>query len=261
MNPVLDQIRAHRSIRKYKPDPVPPELLREILEAGIRASSSGNMQVFSVIVTTDPEVRARMLEAHFGQPMLMQAPVFLTFCADFHRMRKWLAVRGAPGNFDNPMSFLIGMIDAVLAAQNAALAAESLGLGICFMGTTLASCDAIARVLGCPEQVVPVAGFSLGFPDESPAPRDRLPVEALVHQDVYRVPDEAQILDAYRERERTGWERYLSVPELREKIRESGARNLAQVYTRIKYTRESHLGYSREVIRCLGRQGFLNGFR
>lgn len=254
---MIDHISRHRSIRKYSQTPVPGEVLQKILEAAVRASSSGNMQAYSIIVTEDPALKLKMLPAHFYQPMVTEAPLLLTFCADFYRMRRWLALNDAPENFDNLMSFMIGAIDAILAAQNAALAAESEGLGICFMGTTLASCDEISRLLECPEHVVPVVGFSLGYPAEDPKPRDRLPLKGLVHFDKYKVPSDSEVLEIYRERESVGWERYMSSADLKQKVFESGASNLAQIYTKIKYTRESHLGYSETILKTLRQQKFL----
>ena len=105
------------------------------------------MQPYSIIVTKDPAIRKELYESHFQQSMVLDAPILLTFCSDFHRMKRWLALRNAPDNFDNFMSFMIAGIDAVLASQNAALAAEAYGLGVCYMGTTLASCREIAEIL------------------------------------------------------------------------------------------------------------------
>lgn len=254
---VTKTLAAHRSIRKYKPDPVPDDLLNEILAEGIRASSSGNMQTYSVIVTRDRTLREQLFEPHMEQSMVLDAPVLLTFCADFHRMRQWLRISNAPDNFDNFMSFMIAAIDATLVSQNVAIAAEARGLGLCYMGSTLANCDQIGRILGCPQSVVPVVGFSLGWPDEDPAPRDRLPLDGLIHQDVYHDLSDEEVAELYSERNRKGWERYMSYPELRAMIEESGVENLAQVYTVVKYTRESHLTFSDTVLAYLIEQGFL----
>lgn len=254
---ILDFIQSHASIRRYRSTPVPEDVLSEILTTALRASSSGNMQAFSVIVTEDPDIKKKLSAPHFHQSMVREAPLFLTFCADFHRMRRWLALREAPENFDNFMSFMIGVIDATLAAQNAALAAEALGLGVCFMGTTLASCQEVARILKCPEHVVPVVGFSLGYPDETPPLRDRLPLEGLVHRETYQSLSDEDILRTYEQRETRGWERYMGIPELREKVEAAGVKNLAQIYTKVKYTRESHIEYSDIVLNCLKEKGFL----
>ena len=255
---VIDHIHRHRSIRRYRPDPVPEELLDRVLEAGIRASSSGNMQSYSIVVTRDRALRERLYVPHMEQDMVLDAPVLLTFCADFHRMRRWLRLNGAEDNFDNFMSFLIGMIDAVLASQNVALAAEAEGLGICYMGSTLANCDQIGRVLRLPDNVVPVVGFSLGYPAEDPPARDRLPLAGLVHRETYEGYSDERIREVYREREVAGWERYMASPRLRRMVEESGVRNLAQLYTTVKYTRESHQEFSRTVLRYLAEQDFLD---
>lgn len=257
MTLLQQQIKKHRSIRKYKPIPVTDELIHEILESGTRASSSGNMQAYSVIVTQSQNLKEKMLKAHFNQSMVLEAPVLLTFCADFHRMRKWLKLSKAPLNFDNLMSFLIATIDATLFSQNVALAAESRGLGICYMGTTLASCGEIAKILKCPDHVVPVVGFSLGYPDEDPQPRSRLPLEGLVHKEVYKDYTKTQIKKIYCKKEREGFARFMSQELLKKKVLSSGSKNLAQIYTKIKYTRESHIEYSEIVTNCLKQKGFL----
>lgn len=254
----IDTIQAHRSIRRYRPDPVPDDLLTELLEAGARASSSGNMQSYSIIVTRDLALRQRLYEPHMEQEMVLDAPVLLTFCADFRRMRHWLRLSDAPDNFDNFMSFMIAAIDATLVSQNVALAAEAHRLGICYMGSTLANCDQIGRILELPPGVFPVVGFSLGWPDEDPAPRDRLPLSGLVHYETYHDPSDDDIRAIYAEREVRGWQRYMSFPRLRAMIEESGVQNLAQVYTVVKYTRESHQEFSETVLGYLREQGFLN---
>ena len=110
---LFDVINNHRSIRTYKPDPVPDDLLTEVLGAGLRASSSGNMQTYSMIVTRDRALREQLYEPHMEQSMVLDAPVLLTFCADFRRMRHWLRLSDAPDNFDNFMSFMIAAIDAL----------------------------------------------------------------------------------------------------------------------------------------------------
>lgn len=255
---IIDLIKQHRSIRAYKPDAVPDSLLDEILAAGIRASSSGNMQTYSIIITKDKKLREQLFTAHMEQSMVLDAPVLLTFCADFHRMRHWLQLNKAPDNFDNFMSFMIGAIDATLVSQNVALAAESKGLGICYMGSTLANCDQIGRILQLPPNVVPVVGFSLGYPAEAPALRDRLPLDGLVHREVYQDYSDDRIEEIYQERDVKGWDRYMSFPRLREMIEAAGVTNLAQVYTAVKYTRSSHQTFSRTVLNYLAEQDFMN---
>ena len=255
---VIDAIHQHRSIRKYKSDHIQADLLQEILEAGIRASSSGNMQTYSIIVTRDKGLREQLYKAHFEQNMVLEAPILLTFCADFHRMRQWLRISNAPDNFDNFMSFMIAAIDAILVSHNVALAAESVGLGICYLGSTFSNCDQVGRILELPDNVVPVVGFSLGYPDEDPALRDRLPLDGLVHYETYQDYSDERIAEIYHEREVKGWERYMSYPRLRRMIIDSGVENLAQVYTEVKYSRESHQSFSKRILNYLEEQDFMN---
>lgn len=255
---IFEALHQHRSIRKYKPDPIPEDILTEILAAGIRASSSGNMQVYSIIVTQDRAIREQLHGPHMEQSMVLDARVLLTFCADFNRMRKWLELSNAPDNFDNFMSFMIAAIDVTLVSQNVALAAEAKGLGICYMGSTLANCDQIGKILNLPKGVFPVVGFSLGYPDEDPAIRDRLPLDGLVHDEVYQDYTNERIREIYHDREVKGWERYMNDPWLRQMVEESGVENLAQLYTTVKYTRESHQEFSKSVLAYLEAQDFMN---
>jgi nitroreductase len=257
MTEIIDAIKAHRSIRRYKPDPVPDDIINDVLEAGIRASSSGNMNVYSIIVTREQALREQLYTAHFEQRMVLDAPVMVTFCADFHRMRRWLDLSDAPQGFDNFMSFMIAAIDATLVSQNVAIAAEAHGLGICYLGSTLANCDLVGSILQLPEHVFPVVGFSLGYPAEDPAPRDRLPLDGVVHQETYQEYTDERIREVYHARETAGWERYMANKWLRERVEEYGVKNLAQIYTVVKYTRESHQEYARRVLAYLEEQGFM----
>lgn len=256
INEVYRTIHAHKSVRRYKRQAVSPETLNRILEAATRASTSGNMQCYSIIVTQDEGLKQRLLEPHFNQSMVTEAPVLLTFCADFNRMRKWIEISEAPQNFDNFMSFMIASIDAILASQNAALAAESEGLGICYMGTTLANCDHIAEILDCPPNVVPVVGFSLGYAEDEAPLRDRLPQKAVVHFEKYHDYTNDEILQHYEAKEISGFKRYNEIPELKALVLQYSLKNLAQVYTVAKYTRESHIDYSKKVLSFLKRQNF-----
>jgi len=132
-------------------------------------------------------------------------------------------------------------IDAILVSQNVALAAEAHGLGICYMGSTLANCNQIGRILKLPKNVVPMVGFSLDYPGEAPALRDRLPLAGLVHQETYQEYSDQRVLEVYKEREVRGWKRYMAQPRLRQMVEESGVHNLAQIYSALKYTRTCHL--------------------
>ncbi len=251
-------IRDHRSVRKFKTDPVDEELLNEVLEAGIRASSYGNMNSYSIVVSQERATRERLFGPLKNQQMVLDAPVQVTFCSDFRRMRKWLARNDAPDNFGDFFAFMIGAIDAVLVSQNVALAAESQGLGICYIGATLGNAHLVGEVLELPEGVVPVTGFSLGWPDEEPRLKDRLPFSGLVHFERYNDHTDEEIEEIYRERNKVGWDRYMSNERLRMMIEESEVENLAQVYTTLKYTPEAHEKHSALLLDYLRQQGFMS---
>lgn len=133
----MESIKNRRTIRKYKQDDVPAALLNELLEESFRASTMGNMQLYSVVVTRDAEMKSRLAPAHFNQPMVTSAPVVLTFCADFNRFSKWCEQRKAVPGYNNFISFLNAATDVLLVTQNFCTLAEEAGLGICYLGTTI----------------------------------------------------------------------------------------------------------------------------
>lgn len=133
----MDSIKNRRTIRKYKTQDIPAALLNEMLDTAFRAATMGNMQLYSVVVTRDAEMKAKLAPAHFNQPMVTSAPVVLTFCADFNRFSKWCRQRKAEPGYDNLLSFMNAMTDALLVTQNFCTIAEENGLGTCFLGTTI----------------------------------------------------------------------------------------------------------------------------
>lgn len=243
-------ISEHRTIRKYKPDPVPSPVMNQILEAASRASTTGNMQVYSIIVTTEPGLKERLWGLHFRQNMVKEAPVLLTFCADFNRFNKWCLQRKADPGYDNFLSFLTAAIDALLAAQNATLAAEDLGLGVCYLGTTTYMAEEIASVLACPQGVVPVTTLVIGYPDESPGLTDRLPMEAIVHLEQYQDPGPEDIDLFYAARE--------ALPLTQRLLEENQLETLAQIFTQKRYTQTDNVHFSRKLLDFLQRAGYMN---
>ncbi|PKP21329.1 MAG: NADPH-dependent oxidoreductase [Bacteroidetes bacterium HGW-Bacteroidetes-21] len=246
----MKTILNHRSIRKYKNDPIPETILEKILEAASRASTTGNMQVYSIIVTTRPDLKEKLWECHFKQNMVKEAPVVLTFCADFNRFNQWCELRQATPGYDNFLSFTTGAIDALLASQNAALEAEEQGLGICYLGTTTYMAHKIIEVLEIPKGVVPVTTIVLGYPDESPELTDRLPLKAIVRREVYHNFDEKEINELYHEKENSPF--YLDF------VKQNGVDNLAQVFTDKRYTKKDNVAFSKLYLDVLNKQGFMN---
>ncbi len=230
-------LNTHRSIRKYKPDPIDPELIEKVCgEAVAGASSSGNLNSISMVLTRDPERKALLCEMHFGQPMVLQAPLVITFCADWFRTRTWLELRGANDNFNNFLGYHVAAFDAMIVAQNVCLGFQAEGLGICYMGTTLSSMRVISDFLGLPDTCAPVTSIVVGYPAEDPPKRDRLPYSAFLHDETYHLPSVDEIEETYRQREIRGWERYMAHPEIKKTIEERGIKSLAEYYTsEVKY--------------------------
>ncbi len=250
MNETLNTLLNHRTIRNYKSDPISQEVLDQILAAGIQTSTTGNMQVYSVIVTQDQEKRNALCKLHFGQKMVEQAPVLLTFCADFNRFNKWCRQRNAEPGYDNFLSFYTASIDALLASQNVAVAAESFGLGICYLGTTTYQADKLVEFFDLPEGVVPVTTLVVGYPAEKPGLTDRLPARAVVHYESYNDFTEEEINEIYAEKE--------SLPLTAKLIEENQLDNLAQIFVYKRYTKKDNLHFSKVYLDVIKDQGFMN---
>ncbi|MEZ4863074.1 MAG: NADPH-dependent oxidoreductase [Caldilineaceae bacterium] len=184
-NPVIELIHAHRSIRAYKPDPVPDELVEAIVAAGQRASTSSNMQLTTAIAVKDAAKRARLAELCGDQEQIRQAPVFIAWCADRYRLDLACAQQGYAQNTDYLESFLVAAVDVGIFMQTATIAAESLGLGMCYIGAIRNNPQGIIDLLGLPHHVFPISGMVLGYPDADPMLRPRLGLNAVLHWEQY----------------------------------------------------------------------------
>jgi nitroreductase len=253
---MLELALSHRSIRSFTPQEIDEDLLNSLLLAGLRSSSSGNMQTWSVIITRDETTKRRLYELHGDQEMILQAPLLLTFCADVFRMREWLRVNNSKGSFDDLLGFLTGEVDAIIAAQTIALAAEAEGLGICYLGTTWWAADEIIDLLDLPPGVFPVTTIVVGYPAEDPALRDRLPLDVIVHQEKYRRLSDDEIRAAHAEREQKAWARYNAIDSVREKLAAAGITRVTDYYTSdYKYPKTLHLRVSKMLMETLQEQG------
>lgn len=245
----MKTINTRRSIRKYEQRDIPQDLLNRLLGQAMRTQTMGNLQLYSVVVTRDAAMKERLAPAHFGQPMVTEAPVVLTFCADFRRTTLWAENRQAHPGYDNALSFVNAATDALLYCQTFCNLAEEEGLGVCFLGTTVYQPEAIIDTLQLPKLVFPVATITLGWPDEQPALSDRLPIEAIVHSETYHdyTPERIDQLYAVKE----------ALAENRHFVEINHKQTLAQVFTDIRYTRKDNEAISAGLIQALRRQGFL----
>lgn len=238
-----------RTIRKYSSKPVADKLLNELLETGCRASTTGNMQVYSVIVTRNEQKKKELSPLHFNQKMITEAPVVLTFCADFNRFNKWCRLRDAEPGYNNFLSFMTAAIDALLVAQTVCIAAEAEGLGICYLGTTTYNAHKIIEVLKLPSGVVPITTVTLGWPAENPEQVDRLSLEAIIHNETYKDYSDRDIAKFFQQKEERD--------DSKQFVKENNKETLAQVFTDIRYKKADNEYFSGILLQVLKDQGFL----
>lgn len=202
-NPVIEALLGHRSVRQYLDTPLPEGTLETLLAAAQSASSSSNLQAWSLLAVQDPTRKARLAALANDQEHIRQAPLFLVWLADFSRAQRIADVQGleleAPALLD---SLLVGSLDAALAAQNAVVAAESLGLGTVYIGALRNNLQAVIDELQLPPLVFPVFGLVVGHPDPArpAAIKPRLPQSVVLHRETYTTADdEHQRITGYEE--------------------------------------------------------------
>jgi len=196
-NPTLDLIHRHASVRRYKADPLPASVIEAIVAAGQRASTSSNLQTYSVVAVIDPAKRAKLSELCGNQKHVAEAPVFLAFCANLARLERVCHLRGYSQVVGHVENFLVAAVDAAILAQNTALAAESLGLGICYIGSIRNNLPEVIDLLELPRLVIPITGMTVGWPEKSPRLTPRLPLRAVLHWEKYDTTDEDGALREY----------------------------------------------------------------
>ena len=245
----MTSIKNRTSIRKYSTKEVSDKLLNQLLEDAMRTPTMGNLQLYSVVITRSEEGKKALAPAHFNQPMVTQAPVVLTICADYRRTTAWANHRKAHPGYDNILSFMNAATDALLFTQTFTNLAEEAGLGTCFLGTTVYMPKMIIDTLKLPKLVMPVATLTIGWPDEKPAKSDRLPLRSIMHQETFDDYTPEKINDFYEEKE--------ALEENKEFIRINNVETLAQVFTDIRYTKKDCEAMSQGFIEALKQQGFM----
>ena len=245
----MKSILTRRTIRKYADRAVSDELLNRLMTEAARTQTMGNLQLYSVIVTHSDEMKAKLSPAHFNQPMVKEAPVVLTICADFNRTSFWAKCRKAEPGYDNFLSFINAATDALLYTQTLCNLMDEEGLGYCYLGTTVYQPQQIIDILQLPQLVMPVATLTVGWPAEEPPLSDRLPLESFVHQETYHDYLSMDIDTYYKYKE--------ELEENRHFVEINNKETLAQVFTDIRYTRKDNEAISKELFATLVRQGFL----
>ncbi len=245
----MKHILTRRTIRKYADRAVSEELLNRLLTEAARTQTMGNLQLYSVVVTRDTAMKERLAPAHFNQPMVKEAPVVLTVCADFNRTSVWARNRKAEPGYNNFLSFINAATDALLYTQTLCNLMDEEGLGYCYLGTTVYMPQMIIDTLQLPQLTMPVATLTVGWPAEEPPLSDRLPMASFVHNETYRDYTPEAIDTYYHEKE--------ELPENRHFCEINQKETLAQIFTDIRYTRKDNEAMSEGLLQALRHQGFI----
>jgi nitroreductase len=247
-NDAIEVMLRHRSIRKFTAEKVDKSLLKEVVECGLRASNTGNMQLYSVIATEEEPLRTELCQLHYGQ--CASAPLFLTVCVDVNRYHRYCRVNGCDEPYGNLLWLLSATVDASLFAQNLCIAAEARGLGFCHLGTVLYNTEKIATLLQCPAGVVPVITLAMGHPAEEGRMSERLGTDAVLHSEVYHDPTDDDIVRTHAVRDND--------PFNQQMVRENGTRNYCEIFTTKRYPREMNEAVSADLLAFLRKSGMMD---
>ena len=199
MNAIIDLLKSHRSIRKFTSQPISEELFEQLVQAGQAAATSSFLQGCTIIRIRKPESRKLLAELAGNQPYVESAAEFLVFCADLKRAGNYCREYGKPFEGDYTEHFIIATVDVALMAQSLVTAAESVGLGICYIGGIRNNPREVSDLLKLPKGVYPVFGLCLGYPDQNPELKPRLPAPVILKDEVYNEEGDAEAIQEYDE--------------------------------------------------------------
>jgi nitroreductase len=249
-HPVVDCLLNHRSIRAFQDRPVEQDVLETILTAGTRAATAGNLQLYTFLAIDDLETIALLKREQV--PVMANTPLVVIALLDLHRVKRWIELSDAqPVAMERAIYFLLGFCDAAIALQNVVVAAESLGLGTCYVGGIL-SFD-VYEHLNVPEYVFPAGMVCIGYPDQDPELSMRLPLEAVVHRNAYQPPSDEQIRAYYAEREGV-WDTVSE--ELKERLATQGIHSIPQALAVQRFSDQVTAQRSEGIVSNLHKAGF-----
>ena len=199
MNPTIELLKGHRSIRQFQNRPIQTDLFQDLIKAGQAAASSNFFQAVTIIRVTDPKKRAKLASLANNQAYVESAAEFLVFCADMNRAVSCCDLHGAEANTGFTEQFIIATVDAAHVAQNIVVASESAGLGICYIGALRNNPSEVSTVLDLPHDTYPVFGLCLGWPDQDPEVKPRLPIEVVLRENSYGIGEDGLNLGNYDE--------------------------------------------------------------
>lgn len=198
MNEVIQKMESHASVRKYKKDEISKETVERMIIAAQHAASSHFVQAYSVVYVTDEMVKEKLADLS-GNRHVKDCSAFFVICADLKRLEHACKKHEMEIQNETTENFVVATVDASLFAQNLALAAESLGYGICYIGGIRNNPEEVSELLQLPDKVYPVFGMTVGVPDEANAVKPRLPVSAILHENTYDEEKYSELLNQYDE--------------------------------------------------------------
>ena len=200
MNEVIRQLHARKSVRAFTGEKIAPELKREILLAATQAPTAGNQQMYTIIDVTDEALKQRLAVTCDNQPFIANADMILIFCADFRKWYDAFEEGGCEPRKPGVGDLLLAVSDTNIAAQNAVVAAESLGIGSCYIGDVMENCEIHRELLRLPEYVFPAAMLVFGYPTQQQVEREkpaRVDLKHIVHENAYRTMDGAELREMF----------------------------------------------------------------
>lgn len=242
----LDFFNSRATVRQYSADRhVSDALLDALIEAAAHAPSTGNMQLYKVIITAESKQKEKLTELHLGQPAAMNADFLLTFCADVRRFGQWCSERNTVSGLNNAGGKITAIIDTAIFAQQFVTAAEQCGVGCCYLGTVMYNITGFCEALDIPEGVIPLFSVALGYPDDKvdTTISDRLPLEAVACRERYHDATTDDINRYYAAKEQ--------LDESRRFITQNGKQTLAQVYAEVRYPRSLNETIGIDFLRLL----------
>ena len=237
-----------RSCRNFSKENIADKQIEEIIKEAAKAPTCGNMQLYSIIVTRDEENKKKLSAMHYNQTAATTSSVILTICADFNRFTRWCKLNNADAGYDNFHSFITAATDAIILAQQIVTIAELKGYGTCYLGTVTYNAEEISNLLRLPELVIPVASLAIGEIKESGEKTERLPLQAILHNEHYRNDSDQDIISFYKIHDEN--------PENARFIVENGKENLAQVFAEVRYPREMNEKISKTFANLIKTKGF-----
>jgi nitroreductase len=274
---LYELLMKRRSVRNFKADEVPPDVVDKLVNAANNAPTGGNMQPLSIILVQEAESRAKLGEMVGSQPWVRNAPLSMIFCLDFWRLKKWAEMSGVAFRGHEALShFLIGYADVMCAAQTVVVLAEDLGLGSVYVGTIQYVADEARAYFDIPEYVFPMMLLSLGYPKTVPRDVPKLKAEAVAHRERYRTPSDEEVRRAFDDKYGSldeNVDRYFErvfveaveadkqdtpawVASYREKMKTLGIKNNAEFLFKLRYPSDRMVEFKAEEIATFKNAGF-----